>query len=127
MELLLPTLGETDPSAGVLPTLDEIEQGCGDAAMSLPATSTVCALDTGDTAWMLFATTFVMLQTPATGIAQAGLVRRKNALSVMAQAFIGVLVGSCLWFAVGFAVCAGVVALSAWAYGEIQVSQPAGG
>jgi len=27
----------------------------------------------GDTAWMLFATTFVMLQTPATGIAQAGM------------------------------------------------------
>ena len=51
---------------------------------------------------MLFATTFVMLQTPATGLAQAGLVRRKNALSVIAQAFIGVLVGSFLWFVVGF-------------------------
>jgi hypothetical protein len=56
----------------------------------------VCDIDTGDTAWMLFATTFVMLQTPATGLAQAGLVRRKNALSLIAQAFIGVLVGSFL-------------------------------
>ena len=61
-----------------------------------------CSIDSGDTAWMLFATTFVMLQTPATGLAQAGLVRRKNALSLIAQAFLGVLLGSCLWFAVGF-------------------------
>ena len=75
--------------------------------MSLVAAADACMLDTGDTAWMLFATTFVMLQTPATGIAQAGLVRRKNALSLVAQAFLGVLIGSCLWFAVGFSLVFG--------------------
>ena len=63
---------------------------------------TVCAVDSGDTAWMLFATTFVMLQTPAAGIAQAGLVRRKNALSVIQQSLVGVAIGSLLWFLIGF-------------------------
>ena len=71
------------------------------------ALTPLCDVDTGDTAWMLFATTFVMLQTPATGLAQAGLVRRKNALSLIAQAFIGVLVGSFLWFALGFSLTFG--------------------
>ena len=37
----------------------------------------------GDTAFLLFATTLVMLQTPAMGLAQAGMIRRKNALSML--------------------------------------------
>ena len=47
---------------------------------------------------MLCATTFVMLQTPAAGFAQGGLVRRKNAISVIGQAFIGVVIGCILWY-----------------------------
>ena len=34
---------------------------------------------------MMFGTTLVMLQTPAMGIAQAGMIRRKNSLSMMMQ------------------------------------------
>jgi Amt family ammonium transporter len=45
----------------------------------LPVTSA------GDTAMMMFGTTLVMLQTPAMGIAQAGMIRRKNSLSMMMQ------------------------------------------
>ena len=56
---------------------------------------------------MLCATTFVMIQTPATGILQAGLVRRKNCLSVIAQALVGVVLGSALWFVVGFSLTFG--------------------
>jgi Amt family ammonium transporter len=63
--------------------------------------------DTGDTAWMLFATTFVMLQTPATGICQAGLVRRKNCVSVLAQTMLGVAIGAVLWFFIGFSLTFG--------------------
>lgn len=63
--------------------------------------------DTGDTAWMLFATTFVMLQTPATGLCQAGLVRRKNAVSVLAQTMLGVAMGAILWFIIGFSLTFG--------------------
>jgi ammonia channel protein AmtB len=37
-------------------------------------------INDGDTAFMIMASTFVMLQTPALGLAQAGMIRRKNAL-----------------------------------------------
>ena len=42
-------------------------------------------MDTGDIALVFFATTFVFLQTPAMGLAQAGLLRRKNSLSTIMQ------------------------------------------
>jgi len=63
--------------------------------------------DTGDVAWMLFATTFVMLQTPATGFAQGGLVRRKNALSVIGQSFVGVVIGCIMWYIWGYSLTFG--------------------
>ena len=37
---------------------------------------------------MMMATTFVMLQTPALGLCQAGLIRRKNALSMLMQLLV---------------------------------------
>jgi ammonia channel protein AmtB len=37
-------------------------------------------MNDGDTAFIIMASTFVMLQTPALGLAQAGMIRRKNAL-----------------------------------------------
>merc|ERR1719498_2344171 len=77
------------------------------AASAAAADVPVCALDTGDTAWMLFATTFVMLQTPATGFAQGGLVRRKNALSVIGQSFAGVIIGCLQWYIWGYSLTFG--------------------
>ena len=59
-------------------------------------------LDDGDTAFMIMASTFVMLQTPALGLAQAGIIRRKNALSMLMQTLTGFALGSLLWFFVGF-------------------------
>ena len=56
---------------------------------------------------MLFATTFVMLQTPAAGVCQAGLVRRKNCLSLIAQSIIGLALGALLWFMVGMSLTFG--------------------
>jgi hypothetical protein len=55
----------------------------------------------GDTAVMIFGTTLVMFQTPAIGIAQAGMIRRKNSLSMMMQCMSGMAIGSLLWFVVG--------------------------
>ena len=46
---------------------------------------------------MITATTFVMLMTPAMGIAQAGMIRRKNALSMIMQTMAGMVIGSLLW------------------------------
>lgn len=51
---------------------------------------------------MIMATTFVMLQTPAMGIAQAGMIRRKNSLSMLMQTLTGLIIGSLLWFMCGY-------------------------
>jgi Amt family ammonium transporter len=58
-------------------------------------------VSSGDTALMMFGTTLVMLQTPAMGIAQAGMIRRKNSLSMMMQCMAGMAVGSMMWWIVG--------------------------
>ena len=55
-----------------------------------------------DTAFMAFTTTLVMLQTPAMGIAQAGMLKRKNSLSMLMQTLSGMVIGSILWFLFGF-------------------------
>ncbi|KAL6060416.1 Ammonium transporter [Balamuthia mandrillaris] len=65
------------------------------------------AINTGDTSLMMMATTFVMLQTPAMGIAQAGLIRRKNSLSMLMQTLTGLCIGSVIWFIFGFALTFG--------------------
>ena len=56
---------------------------------------------------MMAATAFVMLQTPAMGIAQAGMIRRKNALSMLMQTLSGLVFGSILFFAFGFSLVFG--------------------
>lgn len=60
------------------------------------------AIDTGDTTWMLISTGLVMLMTPALGFFEAGLIRSKNALSVIVQTFAGIAILSALWFILGF-------------------------
>ena len=72
-------------------------------------------IDSGSTALMFFATTIVMIQTPAMGIAQAGLIRQKNTLSMLIQVKIilfskilfGTSLGSLLWVVVGFSLTFG--------------------
>lgn len=66
-----------------------------------------CDLNDGDIAMMMAATAFVMLQTPAMGIAQAGMIRRKNALSMLMQTLSGLVFGSILFFAFGFSLVFG--------------------
>jgi Amt family ammonium transporter len=60
------------------------------------------AIDSGDTSWMLISTGLVMLMTPALGFFEAGLIRSKNALSVLVQTFSGIAILSALWFVFGF-------------------------
>jgi len=68
---------------------------------------TVGGISAGDTAVMMFGTTLVMFQTPAMGIAQAGMIRRKNSLSMMMQCMSGMAVGSLLWYIVGYSMTFG--------------------
>ncbi len=59
-------------------------------------------LDSGDTAWMLVAGCLVLLMIPALGLFEAGLLRKKNTVSILMQIIFGLAVLSVMWFAFGF-------------------------
>lgn len=59
-------------------------------------------LDSGDTAWMLVAGAFVLLMIPALGLFEAGLLRKKNTVSILMQIIFGLAILSVMWFAFGF-------------------------
>lgn len=61
--------------------------------------------DTGNTAFMLVATSLVMLMTPGLAFFYGGLVSRKNVLTIMFQSFVSLAVVTILWFAVGYSLC----------------------
>ncbi|BBE31094.1 ammonium transporter [Tepiditoga spiralis] len=58
--------------------------------------------NTGNTAFMLLATSLVMLMTPGLAFFYGGLVGRKNTLSIMMQSFVSLGVTTIMWFAVGY-------------------------
>ncbi|TNF37879.1 MAG: ammonium transporter [Deltaproteobacteria bacterium] len=61
--------------------------------------------DTGNTGFMLLATSLVMLMTPGLAFFYGGLVGRKNVLAIMMQSFVSMGVTTVLWFAVGYSLC----------------------
>jgi Amt family ammonium transporter len=61
--------------------------------------------DTGNTGFMLVATSLVMLMTPGLAFFYGGLVGRKNVLTIMIQSFVSMGVTTVLWFAVGYSLC----------------------
>ncbi|MDG6913371.1 MAG: ammonium transporter [Nitrososphaerota archaeon] len=58
--------------------------------------------DTGDTAFMLIATSLVMLMTPGLAFFYGGLVGRKNVLTIMIQSFVSMAIVDIIWFTIGF-------------------------
>ena len=61
--------------------------------------------DTGNTGFMLVATSLVMLMTPGLAFFYGGLVSRKNVLTVMIQSFVSMGWTTVLWWAFGFSLC----------------------
>ena len=61
--------------------------------------------DTGNTAFMLVATSLVMLMTPGLAFFYGGLVGRKNVLAIMLQSFISMAWTSVIWFICGYSLC----------------------
>ncbi|HIC26877.1 MAG TPA: ammonium transporter, partial [Gammaproteobacteria bacterium] len=60
-------------------------------------------LDTGDTAWMLTSTALVLFMTlPGLALFYAGLVRSKNAVSVLMQCFTIACLVSIVWVVYGY-------------------------
>ncbi len=64
-------------------------------------------IDTGDTAWMLVSSAFVLLMTPGLAFFYGGMVNRKNIISTMMQSFVALGVISVLWVIVGFSLAFG--------------------
>nr|WP_245612739.1 ammonium transporter [Kosmotoga pacifica] len=63
--------------------------------------------DTGNTGFMLVATSLVMLMTPGLAFFYGGLVSRKNVLTIMMQSFVSMGWTTILWVTVGFTMCFG--------------------
>ncbi len=65
-------------------------------------------LNSGDTAWMLVATAFVMLMTPA-GLAlfYGGMTRSKNVLNTIGMSLIAFAVGTLVWVIAGYSIAFG--------------------
>ena len=59
-------------------------------------------LSTENISWMITATALVMLMTPALGFFYAGLVRKKNLVSTLAQCFIIFAIVSLVWTLWGY-------------------------
>ncbi len=64
-------------------------------------------LDTGDTTWIILAGGLVFLMIPALALFEAGLLRKKNAVSVFMQIFFGLGFLSMMWFVFGFSMAFG--------------------
>jgi len=59
-------------------------------------------IDTGNTGFMLIATSLVMLMTPGLAFFYGGLVGRKNVLTIMIQSFVSMGLTTVVWYAVGY-------------------------
>ena len=60
-------------------------------------------LDSGDTAWMIVATALVLMMTvPGLMLFYGGMVRKKNALSTVAQSFAVCCLATILWMVAGY-------------------------
>ena len=91
--------GGTNP-----PTPPAAEQAApAPAAPTATAAPAPLKIDTGDTAWMIVATAFVMLMTlPGLALFYGGLAKRKDTLNTMAMSFVTYCIVSFLWIAYGF-------------------------
>ena len=64
-------------------------------------------IDSGDTAWMIVASAFVLLMTPGLAFFYGGMVNVKNIISTMLQSFVALGVISVVWVFVGFSLAFG--------------------
>ena len=62
-------------------------------------------LDTGLTAFMILATSLVMLMTPGLAFFYGGLACKRNILNIMIQSFVSMGLTTVLWFLFGYSLC----------------------
>ena len=98
---------------------------CGIAALLLPgialAQDTAAKLDSGDTAWMITATALVLLMTiPGLALFYGGMVRAKNALSVLMQCFAICCLVTLLWVFWGYSIAFGTASFGNAVWGGLE-------
>ena len=77
------------------------------AIEAAPAAAPASSITSGDTTWMIMASALVMLMTPGLAFFYAGLVRKKNVLSIMMQCFMMLCIVSLQWIFCGYALSFG--------------------
>jgi Amt family ammonium transporter len=80
------------------------------ACLAAPAAALAAdapAVDTGDTAWVLVSSALVLLMTPGLAFFYGGLVRRKNALSILMQCFMMICLVTLQWVVFGYSLAFG--------------------
>ena len=83
-----------------LPELASAQEAAEEAAAAMAATPQI---DSGDTAWMLTSTALVLMMTiPGLALFYAGMVRKKNALSVIMQVFAICCTITVVWMVAGY-------------------------
>ncbi len=75
------------------------------AEVLLNTAAVISKWDTGNTGFMLIATSLVMLMTPGLAFFYGGLVGRKNVLTIMLQSFISMGITSVIWYLFGYSMC----------------------
>lgn len=86
---------------------DAVQAGGGTADM----------LNSGDTAWVIVAASMVLFMTPGLAFFYGGMVKEKNVISTMYQAFVAMGTISVLWVIVGFSLAFGKDANGSGIYG----------
>ena len=78
------------------------------SALALPAfaeNAALAAIDKADTAWVLTASLLVLFMTiPGIALFYAGMVRKKNILSTLAQSIVICAIASILWWCLGYSI-----------------------
>jgi Amt family ammonium transporter len=67
-----------------------------------PILAQATEIDSGDTAWMMTSTAFVMFMTIGLGVFYAGLVRSKNALNTFMMCIAALAIATLVWALVGY-------------------------
>ncbi|MCW2815956.1 MAG: amtB [Nocardioides sp.] len=76
-------------------------------SLPVPAASTVLAIDSGATAWLLVSTALVLLMAPGLALFYGGMVRSKSVLNMMMMTFGALAVVMVLWTVVGYSIAFG--------------------
>jgi ammonium transporter, Amt family len=101
--MLLSGLALAEEPGGTNPPTPQVAEQAQPAPAAPAVAAVAPKIDTGDTAWMIVATAFVMLMTlPGLALFYGGLAKRKDTLNTMAMSFVTYCIVSLLWVFYGF-------------------------